>query len=87
MFDQEFAKWVATLGVGGALAGVIFFFYRKDVSSYINLWKGQSEVLLEVVQENTKVITELTIAVNALQRKLDGVDSRGWEWKKEGRRP
>ena len=69
--DQEFLKWLATLGVGGVLAGIMFFYYRKDVAQYTNLWKGQSEALLEVVKENTKVITQLIEAVDALHRRLD----------------
>lgn len=51
--DNEFLKWLATLGVGGVLAGLMFMFYRKDVRAYTELWKSQSELLIEVVKENT----------------------------------
>ncbi len=50
---DEFAKYLTTLGVGGVLAGLMFMFYRKDVRAYTELWKSQSELLIEVVKENT----------------------------------
>jgi hypothetical protein len=53
------------LGVGGILAGFIFFFYRKDVKNYTDLWKGQSELVIEVIKENTKILTKLTILLES----------------------
>src|SRR5690606_38144314 len=32
--DLEFARFLASLGVGGVIAGLLFMFYRKDVRSY-----------------------------------------------------
>jgi hypothetical protein len=51
--DAEFFKWFATLGVGGILAAFMFVFYRKDVRQYTDLWKVQSDQLIQVVKENT----------------------------------
>ena len=62
-FDSEFGKWLATLGVGGCLAGFMFVFYRKDVKGFTDLWKGQSEMLIQVVKENTSVISTLVILI------------------------
>ena len=53
MLDQEFVKFLATLGVGGVIAALIFMFYRKDVKMYTELWKTMSEQLFIVVKENT----------------------------------
>lgn len=64
-------KWFATLGVGGILAGVMFFFYRKDVQMYTDLWKIQSEQLTKVVQENTAATTRNNVVLDALHRRLD----------------
>lgn len=64
-------KWMATLGVGGVLAAVVFFFYRKDVARYTEMWKGQSEALLVVVKENTEAVTQLITLVEALHHRLD----------------
>ncbi len=64
-------QWFATLGVGGVLAGMMFFFYRKDVRAYTELWKAQTELLMDVVRENTKSNVQLTGVVDALHRRLD----------------
>lgn len=53
MLDPEFAKWIATLGVGGVLAGFMFAFYRKDIKQFTELWKLMSDQLIQVVKENT----------------------------------
>lgn len=60
VFNEAFFRFLASLGVGGVIAGLMFFFYRKDVQHYTDQWKGQSDVLLTVVKENTKAITENT---------------------------
>lgn len=64
-------QWFATLGVGGVLAGMMFFFYRKDVRAITELWKTQTELLVNVVQENTRSNVQLTSVVDALHRRLD----------------
>lgn len=51
--------WLATLGVGGALAWGMFQVYRKDVKQFTELWKVQSEMLMRVVVDNTAAITAL----------------------------
>lgn len=58
--DLATSQWFATLGVGGVLAGMMFVFYRRDVRRYTDEWRGQSEMLIEVVKENTAAITALT---------------------------
>jgi hypothetical protein len=55
--------------VGGILAGGIFFVYRKDSLIWQEAWKGQSQILVQVVKENTAAVT-------ALIAKLDGRDVR-----------
>lgn len=59
MLDPETLKWLASLGVGGALAGGMFMVYRKDSREWQHAWKGQSELLLQVVKENTQAVTSL----------------------------
>jgi len=56
---SEGVKWFSSLGVGGIIAGVLFMFYRKDVKQYTDLWKAQTEMLVEVVKENTASNTKL----------------------------
>lgn len=70
--DAEFIKWFATLGVGGVLAAMMFWFYRRDVANYTALWKGQTDILMAVVKENTASNTKLITVIEALHRRLDG---------------
>lgn len=69
--NDAFLRWVTTLGVGGVLAAFMFYFYRKDVRQYTELWKAQSEALMQVVKENTQAHTENTVLMKALHRRLD----------------
>lgn len=68
---DEFAKYLTTLGVGGVLAGLMFMFYRKDVRAYTELWKAQSELLIEVVKENTASNTKIIEQTNAQTRLIE----------------
>lgn len=43
VFDAEFIKTLGGLGVGGAIAGLIFVFYRKDIRQYTDLWQKMAE--------------------------------------------
>ena len=58
--DVELLKYGVSLGVGGVLAAMMFFVYRKDIRWMTDAWKGQTEILMQVVRENTAVLTELT---------------------------
>jgi predicted RND superfamily exporter protein len=71
VFDTEFVRFLATLGVGGVLAGVIFAFYRKDIRQFTDLWKMQSEVLIVVVKENTTSNTQLVEMIRSLHKRMD----------------
>jgi hypothetical protein len=66
--DTEFIKWLATLGIGGVLAGFIFVFYRKDMKQYTELWKTTSEQLMSIVRDNTLSITKLTTMLESHER-------------------
>lgn len=75
--DAEFIKWFATLGVGGILAAFMFHFYRRDVREYTEQWRGQSELLVQVVKENTASNTRLVTVIEALHRRLDSEQPTG----------
>ena len=73
MIDTEFIKWLATLGIGGILAGFMFVFYRKDVKQYTELWKLTTDQLVLIIKENTIANTKLITTLenqerNALRR-------------------
>lgn len=63
----EEMKWFATLGVGGVLAGITFYFYRLDrmaseaALKQVNEQSRKiSDELLEVVKQNTRAVQSLT---------------------------
>jgi hypothetical protein len=71
MAEPEFVKWLATLGIGGILAGFIFIFYRKDIRQYTELWKITAEQLMIIVKENTASNVKLiTLLENREQNQL-----------------
>lgn len=63
-------KWLATLGIGGVLAGFIFIFYRKDIKQYTELWKTTSEQLMNIVSENTASNTKLADTLVNLEQNI-----------------
>lgn len=70
--DAETLKYAASLGVGGVLALAMFLIHRKDMQEHIAHWRGQSEILIQVVKENTTAIAALT---SHLDRVLERVKS------------
>lgn len=66
--DSEFVKWLATLGVGGVLAGLMFMFYRKDVKQYTELWKTATDQMMGIVKENTASNTRLISLIETQER-------------------
>lgn len=73
--DIELAKYFATLGVGGIIAAIMFIFYRKDAKNWTDQWKGQTDMLMKVVQSNTEAITSNTEVVRAFNNKVGNDDS------------
>lgn len=83
MLDTEFVRYLASLGTGGLIAGLMFMVYRKDMKLFedrwrgqAELWKGQAEILMSLVRENTRVMTSLGDAVKAFHHRLDNDDLR-----------
>ena len=64
--DNEFVKWLVQTGGTGAIAALIFYFYRKDVRSYTDLWKETSVMLASEMRESriayTAVVEKSTAA-------------------------
>lgn len=81
---SEYARFFATLGVGGTLAALIFWFYRVDANNHAQAWKGQSDALIRVVTDNTAAMTSLqattaalTTTVEALRQDMHDREVRG----------
>ena len=66
--STELARMLATLGVGGVLAGIIFLFYRKDVKQYTELWKMVADQLTTTIKENTASNVKLITLIEAQER-------------------
>lgn len=80
--NTDIVQWFATLGVGGALAGFMFGFYRKDIRQYTELWKTVTDQLVILVKEdvasNVKLIAMLeNLERNAMRRNdIEGLKRR-----------
>lgn len=71
----DFPSAVVSLGVGGAIAWGIFLLYRRDMGQRLEEWKGQTERLLRVVENNTAAITLLNVRLEAAEgRAIDRAD-------------
>jgi hypothetical protein len=68
VFDPEFVKWIATLGVGGILAGFMFAFYRKDVKQYTELWRITAEQMMNIIKDNTASNSKLIMLIESQER-------------------
>jgi hypothetical protein len=82
VFDNEFIKFLASLGVGGAIAGLLFYFYRRDVRSYTELWKETAAMLTTALKESTAAHVEnsatnreMNALIVSLHRRMD---IEGW---------
>lgn len=85
MLDPEFVKWLATLGVGGILAAMMFHFYRTDRqdcaqrhAEHMKRHEATAERLESVVRDNTGAmvhiqegVSELTGVVVDLRRAIE----------------
>lgn len=63
----EFPNAAVSLGVGGALAWGIFMLYRRDMAQRLEEWKGQTDRLLKVVENNTFAMTLLNERLEAAE--------------------
>ena len=69
---MEELKWFASLGVGGVLALYIFITYRKDALRWQEQEKGRTEILIDVIRDNTVAITALTEIIKSKDNRRNG---------------
>jgi len=67
---DEVIKTLPTLGVGGLIAALVLYWYRTDSTRNTEAWKGQAEMLIQVVKENTRAVAELSILVKSLHEHM-----------------
>lgn len=68
MGDPETMKIIGSLGLGGILAWGMFLVYRKDSLAWQESWKGQQQLLVQVVKENSVAITALVTRLESNHR-------------------
>ena len=68
--EPDFMQFLERLGVGGVLAALIFMVHRNDTKRYLEQWKGQSELLMTVVKDNTAAITKNTTVAESIHQHL-----------------
>lgn len=61
-------QWLASLGVGGVLAGGMFMAYRSDRKSSEERLEKYAETFMTIVQDNTKAMTSLVDVIRELKR-------------------
>jgi len=66
--DAEIIKQLTTLGVGGAIAALMFVFYRKDVKQFTTLWETTANQLIIVIKDNTASNTRLITMLENQER-------------------
>lgn len=78
MFDPEFIKYLASLGVGGAIAAFVYLYSRKDNEAYTKVLiqvaeerKGQVELLVNIVKEVSTAVASNTKVIEAFHNRLD----------------
>lgn len=74
--DIELTKWLSGLGVGGVLAGLMFGIYRKDMRELTAQWRGQTELLVTVVKENTAAFTRNSEVVQSFHQHISSGERR-----------
>ena len=65
--DLNVIKELAPLGVGGVLAALMFAWHRTDMLRLLAESKGQGEILITLVKENTVAVTLLIKVVENLK--------------------
>lgn len=77
--DAEFGRFLTSLGVGGALAGVIFYFHTKiteqhrvDLKDLLIAQTKREDVFVRVIQENTASNTKLITVIEAFAGRREG---------------
>lgn len=66
--DKEIVNYLTTLGVGGAIAALMFIFYRKDVKQFTTLWETTANLLIVVIKENTASNVKLSMMLENQER-------------------
>lgn len=78
----DFWQFLASMGVGGILAGYAFYINNKIqkehtdvIKNYHELERGRTDMMIGIVKENTVASTKNNVVLDALHRRLDREES------------
>lgn len=76
--DLELLKYLSGLGVGGVIAAFALSYARKDSLDFqkawqqqSEAWKGQTAILVDLVQETAKALATHTTMIGAALARLE----------------
>jgi len=62
---DEIVKNLAQFGVGGVLAGIMFFFYRQDRQASEKQFQELGLNFRTIIEKNTEAVTSLRAAIES----------------------
>jgi hypothetical protein len=80
---ETLVRFLAPLGVGGVLAGFIFYFYRRDITSLVGALKDERSELLKIVRGNAEAMTKIEAAISSNTHVLENLAAscRATQWR------
>jgi len=84
---EHLIRFLAPLGVGGALAAFIFYFYRRDIVTLVESVKAERTELLKIVKGNAEAMTKIESAISSNTHVLENLAAscRATQWRGEPR--
>jgi hypothetical protein len=68
--DMKVLDWAVTQGLGLFIAVLVLVFYRRDVMEVLSNWRGQTQILIGLVEKNTAAMQSMADAVKAMELSL-----------------
>lgn len=68
--DPELAKWFASLGVGGTLAFIVWWYARRDSKEWLEYVKAQKEGAEKREERALAVVSGNAVAANELAQEI-----------------
>jgi hypothetical protein len=69
--DTDLLKWLGSLGVGGVLAGGMFWVYRKDSLYMQERLLAMANRLLDTLEDVHRSMTQVSTLLHRLAQRLD----------------
>jgi hypothetical protein len=70
--DTDFLKWLTSLGVGGVLAGGMFWVYRKDALAIQQRLLAIADKLLDTLAQVHASMAQVTTLLQQIAQRVNG---------------